>query len=165
MSTSLCQFKSCLIWTCAYWHSLFGLVCSSILLYLEDTVSSESSTTSGSYNFPPPLQHRPQFPERRGLIKTSLLGLGVLGSLILCILSSCGSLCWFLSIAREAFSDDVWVRHWFIGVAVTLGIILLQCFLSRTVVFGFLLGPWPAESQVLTYHMVWGMGSILWDQP
>lgn len=164
MSTSPCQFKPCLVWTCACWHRLCGFICSSILLYLEDTVSLESSTTSGSYNFLPPLQHSPQIPERRSLIKMPHLGLGVPGSLILCILSSCGSLCRFLSIAREVFSDDTWVRHWFIGVAVSLGIILMQCFLSRTIAFGFPLGPWPAESQVLKYQIVWGMGSILWGQ-
>lgn len=70
--------------------------CVSALLCVENTVSLESSTTSGSYNLFPHwflVPHRSLSLEGRVMIKTSSLGLSTLKFLTLYTISGCGSLC------------------------------------------------------------------------
>ena len=83
--------------------------------------------------------HRVPETEKREIMETSHLGIIVPRSLTLGTMSVCLSLCLFPSAARGSFSDDVWARHWTMRA---FRIITLLYFLSRTVVFGFTLGPW-----------------------
>lgn len=66
-SLSLCTPLAC-------YHSLFEFICETVLLGLEDTLSFESDTASGSWNLPP-LLHRSLSHAGKGWLKTSHLGL------------------------------------------------------------------------------------------
>ena len=90
-------------------------------------------------------------------MEVSHLGLSVLRSLTLCLLSACGSLYVFLSATEGSFlmmASKALIYEY--SRITSLRLILLLGSFSRTVVFGFALGP----SGSLVTQAVLGMGSI-----
>lgn len=69
---------------CSCYHSLCEFMCAPVLLYLEDTVSSESSPSPALEFFFLPLPRVALSPEGTDLVKTSHLGLSAPESLTLC---------------------------------------------------------------------------------
>lgn len=72
-------------------NSLCEFIYASVQLFLKDTVSLESSVTSGSQVFLPLLPYNSLSPEERGLMEASYFELSAPKPLFLCTLSSCGS--------------------------------------------------------------------------
>lgn len=108
--------------------SVSSYVC--ILLSLKglDSIPSGSSVLSSLFK---------EFcPEERGLLRDIFLGLSVPQSFTLCILSVSGALYLFISAAgkKAALIMVVWIYGY---SRTSLGVTLLLCSFSRTVVFGF----------------------------
>lgn len=74
-------------------------------------------------------------PEARDLIETSCLDQNVPSSLVLCMLSGCGSLCAFPSAAGGSFCDVGWAGHWPMRTA-GCGQESFYCYLGAWVVSG-----------------------------
>lgn len=127
------------IWTGPI-HAVTAFMWVSALSCLEDIVFSTSSIFSGSYSLSASLST--YFPEPRGeeMIKTSCLGLNVTGfsfSAQRTVVDLC------VSSRLLQGSTDLW------GNSVAAVVIVLRCSFCRTAPFGFLLGPWSIESQIL----------------
>lgn len=87
------------------YYRLFQFIQVSALLWLEDTVASESTTMSSFSNIPAYLHSVISF-EGKGLIESTYLGLSILKSLLCYTLPSCVSLCLLPYITRRSFSDE-----------------------------------------------------------
>lgn len=61
--------------------------------------------------------------------------------------SGCGSLCLFPSASGRSFSDGEWAGCWCVNSRKSFGVI--YCYVFFLTVFGFTLGPWATQPQVL----------------
>lgn len=133
------------IWTGPI-HAITAFIWVSALSRLEDIVSSASSIFSGSYSLS--ASFSTLFPEPWGeeMIKTSCLGLNVSFSAQCTVVDLCISSRLLQQGASQTLTEgdtNLW------GNSVAAVVIVLRCSFCRTALFGFLLGPWSIESQIL----------------
>lgn len=100
--------------SCACCHRICEFIWALLLLYLEGTISLESSIISGSYNL-----SASSFPinlwalrKRRGLMRTFHLGLSARKSVTLC---QCPVVCLCVKslYSTKSFYDKGWIMHWY----------------------------------------------------
>lgn len=89
-------------------HSLCEFVCTSTLLWMENTISLKLFKPSNLHGLWLSVLHPSLSLEGRSVIQTSHSVLGSPRSLSLCKLTSCGPLCWSPTTPRRNFSDEGW---------------------------------------------------------